>query len=89
MDFVKRDFQYCWRSTLNRDNFDDNMYFEDPISKFTNYTGALLLLRFMTMPAPFSSKACLLSQMTADKCMGCCRLQIQHRLSEKLSGSHL
>ncbi|KAL3159386.1 hypothetical protein ABBQ38_009817 [Trebouxia sp. C0009 RCD-2024] len=38
-DFVKRDFQYCWRSTLNRDNFDSNMYFEDPISKFTNYTG--------------------------------------------------
>lgn len=39
IDFVKRDFQYCWRNTLNRDNFDSNMYFEDPISKFTNYTG--------------------------------------------------
>ena len=39
IDFAKRDFQYCWRNTLNRDNFDDNIYFEDPISKFTNYTG--------------------------------------------------
>lgn len=39
MDFAKRDFQYCWRNTLNRDNFDSNIYFEDPISKFTNYTG--------------------------------------------------
>ena len=39
IDFVKRDFQYCWRSTLNRDNFDSEMYFEDPISKFINYTG--------------------------------------------------
>lgn len=43
IDFVKRDFQYCWRNTLNRDNFDSNMYFEDPISKFTNYTGAFVL----------------------------------------------
>ncbi len=42
MDFVKKDFQYCWRNTLNRDNFDDNIYFEDPISKFTNYTGAII-----------------------------------------------
>ena len=39
MDFAKRDFQFCWRHTLNRDNFDSNIYFEDPISKFTNYTG--------------------------------------------------
>jgi hypothetical protein len=42
MDFVKQDFQFCWRNTLNRDNFDDNIYFEDPISEFTNYTGAIL-----------------------------------------------
>ena len=39
MDFVKKDFQYCWRHTLTRENFDSNIYFEDPISKFTNFTG--------------------------------------------------
>lgn len=41
MEFVKRDFQNCWRHTLNRDNFDSNIYFEDPISKYTNYIGIL------------------------------------------------
>lgn len=40
MEFVKRDFQNCWRHTLNRDNFDSNIYFEDPISKYTNYIGS-------------------------------------------------
>ncbi|DBB10265.1 TPA: hypothetical protein ACH3X3_001830 [Trebouxia sp. C0006] len=47
MDFVKQDFQYCWRNTLNRDNFDDNIYFEDPISKFTNYTGYKFNITFL------------------------------------------
>lgn len=42
MEFVKKDFQNCWRHTLNRDNFDSNIYFEDPISKYTNYIGILM-----------------------------------------------
>jgi hypothetical protein len=39
MDLVKQDFQYCWKHTLTRENFVDDMYFEDPISKYTNYIG--------------------------------------------------
>ena len=38
--FIKTHFQYCWKGVLTREHFDSDIYFEDPISKYTNYTGA-------------------------------------------------
>ena len=59
IEFVKRDFQYCWRHTLNRDNFDSNIYFEDPISKYTNYTGVFLRMAMTTALVSTSNELCL------------------------------
>ena len=68
MDFAKRDFQFCWRNTLNRDNFDSNIYFEDPISKFTNYTGECskmhsTSLTFIFCPFLFAVCCCIISKV--------------------------
>lgn len=46
-DMAKRDFQYCWRNSLTKDNFTSDIYFEDPISKYTNFTGYRANITFL------------------------------------------
>ena len=39
LDLVRTDFQFVFKDVLNLDHFEKNMFFSDPISKFTFFRG--------------------------------------------------
>ena len=39
LDLVRTDFQFVFKDILNLDHFEKNMFFSDPISKFTFFRG--------------------------------------------------
>ena len=57
LDLVRSNFQFVFKDIMDLDHFESNMFFSDPISKFTFFRGKL-------MPC----MACLL----CDSCLGAC-----------------
>lgn len=41
LDLVRSDFQYVFKDIMDLDHFEEQMYFSDPISKFTFFRGVL------------------------------------------------
>ena len=39
LELVRTDFQFVFKDILNLDHFEKNMFFSDPISKFTFFRG--------------------------------------------------
>jgi hypothetical protein len=40
IDLVRSDFQFVFKDIMDRDHFEDDIFFSDPVSKFTFFRGA-------------------------------------------------
>lgn len=44
LDLVRSDFQFIFKDIMDLDHFDENIFFSDPISKFTFFRGRRMLM---------------------------------------------
>ena len=42
LDLVRSNFQFVFKDIMDLDHFEDNIFFSDPISKFTFFRGMLV-----------------------------------------------
>lgn len=52
IDLVKSDFRFVFKDIMDLDHFEQNMFFSDPISKFTFFRGEPALPSLRANPPP-------------------------------------